>query len=207
VQTKLRDRQGVMRRRSVSLCFFPSRNVSGCRRIGTGSKKKRPTPEKYAHRGTLVRTKAETTMRNFGLIMILSLGLSLAVRAQDQGPVQKTGKTVENAAIKTGQTVEHGVQATERTVGKGFRKAGNTLEKARNGTTSSHRHHARTKGSTAKENPSPSPKAESSPVASPSPSGAESAPTPMSSPASTPAVSSPAPSPMSSPATAPTPSR
>ena len=76
-------------------------------------------------------------MRHFALIAILSPGVSFAVRADDQGPVEKTGKTVEKAAIKTGQTVEHSAQATERTVGKGLKKTGNTLEKAGKGTTSS----------------------------------------------------------------------
>src|ERR1700732_2184749 len=108
-----------------------------------------------------VRTNAEITMRHFALIIVLSLGASLAVRAQDQGPVEKTGKTVEKAAVKTGQTVEHGAQATERTVGKGLKKAGNTLEKAGSGATSSHRHHARTKGSTATASPPRSPKTQS----------------------------------------------
>lgn len=141
---------------------------------------------------TLCELRAETTMRHFALIMVLSLGISLAVRAQDQGPVEKTGKTVEKAAVKAGQTIEHGAQATERTVGKGLKNTGNTLEKAGNGTTSSHSHHARTKHNTAKASPSPSPKAESSPAASPAATPVESTPTP-------------APTPMSSPATTPTP--
>ena len=69
-------------------------------------------------------------MRHLALTIILSLGVPLAMRAQDQGPVEKTGQTVEKAAKKTGQTVEHGAkatgqtvehgaQATERTIGKG----------------------------------------------------------------------------------------
>src|SRR5271166_2508648 len=142
--------------------------------------------EKYGRRGNFMRTKAEIAMRHFALITILSLGVSFALRADDQGPVEKTGKTVEKAAVKTGQTVEHGAQATERTVGKELKKTGNTLEKAGNGTTGFHRRHARTKGSTAKASPSPSPKPESSPSGSPAPTPAESAPTPAMTPAPTP---------------------
>ena len=115
-------------------------------------------------------------MRHFVFFIILSFGASLAVRADEQGPVEKTGKTVEKAATKTGETVEHaatatgrtikhGTQATERTVGKGLKKTGNTLEKAGGATTGSARHHARTKGTTAKTTPSPSPTPESSPAA------------------------------------------
>jgi hypothetical protein len=149
--------------------------LSGRQRAGPEKdgqvRKIRPQGYPYANR-------AEASMRHFGLMMILSLGISLAVRAEDQGPVQKTGQTVEKAAVKTGQTIEHGAQATGRTVGKGLKKAGNTLEKAGNGTTSSSRHHAKTKRSTAKASPSPSPKPESSPVASPSATPVESTPTP-----------------------------
>src|SRR6476659_11183477 len=121
-----------------------------------------------------MRTKAEITMRHFALIVVLSLAVSLATRAEDQGPVEKTGKTIEKAATKTGQTVEHGAQATERTVGKGLKKTGNTLEKAGHAATGSSRHHGKTKRSTAKASPSPSASPESSPVAAPSPSPVES---------------------------------
>jgi hypothetical protein len=112
-----------------------------------------------------MRTKVEIIMRHFALITILSLGVSLGAQAQDQGPVEKTGQTVEKAAKKTGQTIEHGAQATERTVGKGLKNTGNTIEKA--GTTGSSKHHAKTKHSTAKASPSPSPTPAGSPVPSP----------------------------------------
>ena len=81
-------------------------------------------------------------MKRSILIGILSLGAPLALQAQDQNPVEKTGKTVEHGAQATGRTVEHGVQATERTVGKGLKKTGNTLEKAGPGAPS--KHHVRT---------------------------------------------------------------
>src|ERR1700733_7457255 len=92
-------------------------------------------------------------MRHFAILTILLFGASLAVRAEDQGPVEKTGKTVEKAATKTGKTVEHaasatgqtvkhGTQATERTVGKGLKNTGNTLEKAGHSVTGSG-HHAK----------------------------------------------------------------
>jgi hypothetical protein len=145
-----------------------------------------------------------TTMRkHFAILSIFLLGVSLGVRAEDQGPVEKTGKTVEKAATKTGKTVEHaasatgqtikhGTEATERTVGKGLKKTGNTLEKAGHATTgSSHHHHA-------KASPSPSPKSESKPLATPSP-------TPVV-PASTP-VPTPTPEAPSTPAATATPSR
>ena len=71
--------------------------------------------------------------KHFAILSIFLFGASVVVRAEDQGPVEKTGKTVEKAATKTGQTVEHaasatgqtvkhGTQATERTVGKGLKK-------------------------------------------------------------------------------------
>jgi hypothetical protein len=151
-------------------------------------------PLQYSRRGILIRTIMEITMKYFALIIALSLGVSLAARAQqDQGPVEKTGQTVGKAAKKTGQTiehgaqatgrtVEHGAQATERTVGKGLKNTGNTLEKAGQGTTASSKHHAKTKRSTAKPSPSPSPKPESSPVATPSPAATETAPAPSPTP-------------------------
>src|ERR1700731_414114 len=97
-------------------------------------------------------------MRHFAILIILSFGASLAVYAEDQGPVEKTGQTVEKAAKKTGQTVEHaasatgqtvkhGTQATERTVGKGLKNTGNTLEKAGHATTGSSHHPAKSSGS------------------------------------------------------------
>ena len=108
------------------------------------------------------------SMRHLVFFSILLFGASLGVRAEDQGPVEKTGKTVEKAATKTGKTVEHaasatgktvehGTQATERTVGKGLEKTGKTLEKAGHASTHSSHHHARTKASTTKSSPSPSP--------------------------------------------------
>jgi len=54
-------------------------------------------------------------MRHFAFTIVLLLGASLAVRAEDQGPVEKTGTTVEKAAKKTGQTVEHAASATGQT--------------------------------------------------------------------------------------------
>ena len=141
--------------------------------------------------GYLCTNKAEIiTMRHFAFLIILLFGASLGVRADDQGPVEKTGQTVEKAATKTGKTVEHaasatgqtvkhGTQATERTVCKGLKKTGNTLEKAGAGVTGSSRHHAKTKGSPAKASPTPSPKPESSPVATPSATPVEPSPTPV----------------------------
>jgi len=76
----------------------------------------------------------------------------LSVRADDQGPVQKTtntvkkvahqtsdavvngakatGRTISNGAKATGTAVSNGTKATERTVGKEFQKAGNTIHNA-----------------------------------------------------------------------------
>jgi hypothetical protein len=160
---------------------------------------------RYSRYNLPIRTNAEITMRHFALIIVLSLGASLAVRAEDQGPVEKTGKTVEKAATKTGQTVEHaasatgqtvkhGAQATERTVGKGLSKTGSTLEKAGNGVTK--KHHAQTKHAAAKSSPSPSPSA--TPVSTPSPTPA---PTPESTPVATPTPveTTPTPGPVSTP--------
>jgi hypothetical protein len=82
-------------------------------------------------------------MKNYVLVGILALGLPLALKAQEQNPVEKAGKTIEHGAKATDQTIEHGVQATERTVGKEFKKTGNTLEKA--GHFRSAKQHVRTK--------------------------------------------------------------
>jgi hypothetical protein len=149
-------------------------------------------PKNTAIGGALDELMADCyIMRHLALFIILSLGASLAVRGEDQGPVEKTGKTVEKAATKTGQTVEHGAQATERTVGKGLKKTGNTLEKAGGAVTGSSKHHAKKKSSAAKASPSPSPKPESSPAASPAATPVESTPTP----APTPVESTPVPTP------------
>jgi hypothetical protein len=67
-------------------------------------------------------------MRHFALTTILSIGVSLAAQGQDQGPVEKTGQTVEKAAKKTGQTIEQGAQATEPNVGTGLKNTGTTIE-------------------------------------------------------------------------------
>ena len=136
---------------------------------------------------TYIRTRRKFSMKRSILIGILSLGVPLALQAQDQNPVEKTGKTVEHGAQATGRTVEHGVQATERTVGKGLKKTGNTLEKAGHGASS--KHHVRTKHRTAEPSSSPSPKPESSPTGSPAPTPLEKEPSP------TPAAPGPTPTP------------
>src|SRR5208337_3612908 len=115
-------------------------------------------------------------MRHCILISILSLGVPLALKAQDQNPVEKTGKTIEHGAHATGQTLEHGAQATERTVGKGLKKTGNTLEKA--GHRDSSRHHVKTKHRTVEPSPSPASAPESSPAVSTAPTPLEKGPSP-----------------------------
>jgi hypothetical protein len=78
-------------------------------------------------------------MRKVILFSIIAAGVPfLSVRADDQGPVQKTTNTVKrvahqaadtivNGAKATGRTISNGAKATERTVGKGLQKAGDTV--------------------------------------------------------------------------------
>jgi len=76
-------------------------------------------------------------------VLILALAravqLSICQAQADQGPLERTGRTIKHGAeatrrtVKhgaeaTGQTLEHGAKATGRTVGKGVPKNGRTLE-------------------------------------------------------------------------------
>ena len=74
------------------------------------------------------------------LILALALVVPLCVfQAQaDQGPLERTGRTIKHSAEATGQTLKHGAEATGRTlkhgaeatgrtVGKGVRKTGQTV--------------------------------------------------------------------------------
>ena len=95
-------------------------------------------------------------MRRIFLFSVLAAAVPfLSVRADDQGPVQKTtntvkkvagqtgdkivygakatGRTISNGAKATGNTIYKGARATERTVGKGLQKAGNTVRNVGNG--------------------------------------------------------------------------
>jgi hypothetical protein len=83
-------------------------------------------------------------MRKVILFSIIAAGVPfLSVRADDQGPVQKTTNTVKkvahqaadtvvNGAKATGRTISNGAKATERTVGKGLQKAGDTVRNVGN---------------------------------------------------------------------------
>jgi hypothetical protein len=68
-------------------------------------------------------------MLRSALILALALAAPLSVcQAQtDQGPLERTGRTIKHSAEATGRTLEHGTKATMRTVGKGVRKTGQTL--------------------------------------------------------------------------------
>jgi hypothetical protein len=66
-----------------------------------------------------------------------------SLRADDQGPAQKTTNTVKkvahqtgdaivNGARATGRTISNGAKATEQTVGHGLQKAGNTVRSVGN---------------------------------------------------------------------------
>jgi hypothetical protein len=63
------------------------------------------------------------------LILALALAAPFSVcQAQaDQGPLERTGRTIKHGAEATGRTLKHGAEATGRTVGKGVRKTGQTL--------------------------------------------------------------------------------
>jgi hypothetical protein len=64
------------------------------------------------------------------LILALALAVPISVRqAQaDQGPLERTGRTIKHSAEATGRTLKHGAEATGRTVGKGVQKTGQTLD-------------------------------------------------------------------------------
>ena len=92
--------------------------------------------------------------RFFALLMIAAAVPCASVRADDQGPVEKTTNTVKkaahetsNAVVKgakatrtavsdgakaTGSAVSNGTKATERTVGKGLQKAGDSVRNVGN---------------------------------------------------------------------------
>jgi hypothetical protein len=76
------------------------------------------------------------------LILALAAGLplSISLAQADEGPLHKTGRTLEKVATNTGETIEHGAkatgrtlkhdaQATGRTLAKGAHKTGRTLKK------------------------------------------------------------------------------
>jgi hypothetical protein len=83
-------------------------------------------------------------MRKVILFSIIAAGVPfLSVKADDQGPVQKTTNTVKkvaqqtsdtivNGAKATGRTISNGAKATERTVGKGLQKAGDSVRNVGN---------------------------------------------------------------------------
>jgi hypothetical protein len=97
-------------------------------------------------------------MRKITFIILAALGLPFGlIWAQDQGPVQKTEKTVKKAASDTGETIKKGTKATARTVGKGVENAGKTIEKA--GATPTNKRHRHPKPS-----PSASPRPSSTPL-------------------------------------------
>jgi hypothetical protein len=78
-------------------------------------------------------------MKKILVLLLTAAAIPFAsLRADDQGPVQKTTNTVKkvahqtgdaivNGAKATGRTISNGAKATERTVGKGVQKAGNTV--------------------------------------------------------------------------------
>jgi hypothetical protein len=94
-------------------------------------------------------------MRKIIWFSIIAAGVPfLSVKADDQGPVQKTtntvkkvaqqtsdtivngakatGRTISNGAKATGNTISNGAKATERTVGKGLQKAGDSFRNVGN---------------------------------------------------------------------------
>jgi hypothetical protein len=83
-------------------------------------------------------------MKKIFVFFLIAAAIPFAsLRADDQGPVQKTTSTVKkvthetsdaivNGAKATGRTISNGAKATGRTVGKGLQKAGNTVRNAGN---------------------------------------------------------------------------
>ena len=83
-------------------------------------------------------------MKKIFVFFLIAAAIPFAsLRADDQGPVQKTTSTVKKVAHETsdgivngakaaGRTISNGAKATERTVGKGLQKAGHTVRNAGN---------------------------------------------------------------------------
>jgi hypothetical protein len=114
----------------------------------------------YVRREPRLRSlREETHMRRIFLFLVVGAAVPfLSVRADDQGPVQKTtntvkkvagktsdtiangakatGRTISNGAKATGNTIYNGAKKAGRTMGKGLHKAGNTVRSARNGSNS-----------------------------------------------------------------------
>jgi hypothetical protein len=101
-------------------------------------------------------------MRKFTFIILAVLPFGL-IWAQDQGPVQKTEKTVKKTASETGETIKKGTKATARTVGKGIENTGKTIEKVGATPTKKRPRHP-------KASPSASPRPSTTPAATPTPS-------------------------------------
>src|SRR3982074_3221449 len=93
-------------------------------------------------------------MRKFTFIILAVLPFGL-IWAQDQGPVQKTEKTVKKTDSETGGRIKKGTTATARTVGKRIENTGKTIEKA--GATPANRRHRHANASPS-VSPSPSTK-------------------------------------------------
>jgi hypothetical protein len=78
-------------------------------------------------------------MKKIWVFFLIAAAIPFAsLRADEQGPVQKTTNTVKkvaheagdaivNGARTTGRTISNGAKATGRTVGNGLQKAGNTV--------------------------------------------------------------------------------
>jgi hypothetical protein len=81
-------------------------------------------------------------MRKLCAILVIVLASPFGLlRADDQGPVQKTGQTIKktahateqtlsNGARQTGRTLSNGAKATARTVGKAIERTGGSIRNA-----------------------------------------------------------------------------
>ena len=59
-------------------------------------------------------------MRRRFVFLAIALAIPFGLlKADDQGPVEKTVNTVKNVATKTGQTVSHGAKATGSALSNG----------------------------------------------------------------------------------------
>src|SRR5262249_2021447 len=65
------------------------------------------------------------------LILVLALAVPLSVcQAQaDQGPLERTGRTIKHSAEATGRTLKHDAEATGRTLKHGGEATGRTVGK------------------------------------------------------------------------------
>ena len=63
------------------------------------------------------------------LALVLAVPLWICQAQVDQGPLERTGRTIKHGAQAAGRTIKHGAEATGRTLEHGTKAAGRTVGK------------------------------------------------------------------------------